>query len=72
MRRSHHIKYDGMIISRNEGEIELPKAFHITMFVQTKDDKGIKGATDESCKMVAYKMIVRIGSSLPRTIVSTH
>ena len=41
------IKCDRTRISGHEGEIELPKTFHIPMLVQTKDDKGIKEATDE-------------------------
>ena len=52
------IKCNGTRISRHEGEIEPPKTFHIPMLVQTKDDKGIKGATDEQCKMVVHKVTV--------------
>ena len=46
-RKSPRIKRDGMRISRQEGEIELPKTFHIPMLIRTKDDKGIKGATNK-------------------------
>ena len=46
-RKSPRIKRDGMRISGQEGEIELPKTFHIPMLIQTKDDKGIKGATNK-------------------------
>ena len=45
-RKSPRIKCDGMRISGQEGEIELPKTFHIPMLIRTKDDKGIKGATN--------------------------
>ena len=41
------IKCNGTRISRHEREIKPPKTFHIPMLVQTKDDKGVKGATDE-------------------------
>ena len=27
---------------------------NVFMLVQTKDDKGVKGATDEQCKMVVH------------------
>ena len=47
MRKLSRIKCDGTRILGHEGEIEQPKTFHIPMLVQTKDDKGIKGATDE-------------------------
>ena len=46
-RKSPRIKYDWTRISGHKGEIEPPKTFHIPMLVQTKDDKGIKEATDE-------------------------
>ena len=57
-RKSPCIKRDGMRISGHEGEIELPKTFHIPLLIQTKDDKGIKGATDKQCKMVVHKVTV--------------
>ena len=41
------IKCDRMRILGHEGKIEPPKTFHIPMLVQTKDDKGVKEATDE-------------------------
>ena len=47
MRKLSHIKCDGTRILGHEGEIELPKTFHIPMLVQTNDNKGIKGAIDE-------------------------
>ena len=46
-RKSPRIKRDRMRISGQEREIELPKTFHIPMLIQTKDDKGIKGATNK-------------------------
>ena len=46
-RKLPRIKCDGTRISGHKGEIEPPKTFHIPMLVQTKDDKGIKGATNE-------------------------
>ena len=46
-RKSPCIKGDGTRILGHEGEIKPPKTFHIPMFIQTKDDKGIKGAIDK-------------------------
>ena len=46
-RKLPRIKCDGARILVHEREIEPPKTFHIPMLVQTKDDKGIKGATNE-------------------------
>ena len=46
MRKSPQIKCDGTRISGHEGEIEPQKTFHIHMLVPTKDNRGIKGATD--------------------------
>ena len=46
-RKSPRIKCDGMRILGHEGEIEPPKTFHIPMFIETKHNKEIKGATDE-------------------------
>ena len=46
-RKSPRIKCDGTKILGNEGEIELPKTFHISMLVQIEDDKGIKRETNE-------------------------
>ena len=46
-RKMSRIKYDRTRISGHEGEIELSKTFHVPMLVQTKDNKGIKGATDK-------------------------
>ena len=54
-RRSRRIKCDGTRILGNEGEIEPPKTFHIPMLVQTKDNKGIKGAIDECVKWSSIK-----------------
>ena len=57
-RKSPRIKCDRMRISRHEGEIELPKTFHIPMLIQTKDNKGIKGETNKQCKMIVHKVTV--------------
>ena len=46
-RKLPRIKCDGTRILVHEREIEPPTTFHIPMLVQTKDDKGIKGATNE-------------------------
>ena len=46
-RNSPHIKCDGTRILGHKGEIESLKSFHIPMLVQTKDDEGIRGATNK-------------------------
>ena len=46
-RKSSRIKCDGTRISGHKGEIEPQKTFHIPMLIRTKDDKGIKGATNK-------------------------
>ena len=46
-RKSPRIKCDGTKILGHEGEIELPKTFHIPMLVQIKDNKGIKRESNE-------------------------
>ena len=46
MKKTSCIKCDRMRISGHEGEIEPQKTFHIHMLVPTKDNRGIKGATD--------------------------
>ena len=47
MKKTSCIKCDRTRIAGHEGKIELPKTFHIPMLGQTKDNKGINGATNE-------------------------